>query len=251
MLRNTFKLVLFMVALMSGILSLVRELYGMYAGNLPPRNLFWSCTLIAFVISSFILWWRENKARTTAEKALADIENARPRIILKQPDPIYIEDVVFGGLNMKGFVTDFLKVRLVNTPSAPHPNSNADGVKADIRFFRDGDDKLLLEIEGRWADSDQPTDRKSTESRNDLLRARFGIGDIHELDIAYRDRRTAKCYAWNNYNYDFPDLTNPDHLLDGETFQVEVHLIGTWVDETFHFRFRNKNTAPAGLEIIQ
>ena len=251
MLRNTIKLVLFVVALMSGILSLVRELYGMYAGNRPPRNLFWLCLLLAFIVSSFILLWEENKARKKAEKALADIENARPRIMLKQPNPILIQEVLFSSPPVKGFVVQFLKVRFINNPPAPHPNSNADGVRADIKFFRGDDDSLLLELVGRWADSDQPTGRNFGESKTDLLRMRFAIGDIHELDIAYRDPRTATCYAWNNDNYDYKDLTNPDHLLNGKTFRVEVHLIGTWVDETFHFRFRNKNTASAGLEIIQ
>jgi hypothetical protein len=247
-LQNTFKLILFMVALMSGILSLVRELYGMYAGNLPPRNLFWSCALIAFIISSFILLWGENKARKKAEKALAAIENARPQIILKEPHAIYIQDVLFTGPNMKTYATRFLKVRFVNAPLATHPTCNADGVKADIQFFRGDEKHPLLEIEGRWSDSDQPSTRKFAESRTDLLRARFGIGDIHELDIAYRDPRTMSCYAWNNDNYNYPDFTKPEHLLDGETFRAEVRLIGTWVDERFNLRFRNTRTGE--LEII-
>jgi hypothetical protein len=51
-----------MVALMSGILSLYRELYGLYVGTLPPRSVFWSSFYFAFVISAAVLWGLEHKA---------------------------------------------------------------------------------------------------------------------------------------------------------------------------------------------
>jgi hypothetical protein len=61
-LRYPVLVLLWMVALMSGVLSIARELYGMYSGQLPPRSLFWSCAWIAFVVSAAILWVIEHRS---------------------------------------------------------------------------------------------------------------------------------------------------------------------------------------------
>jgi hypothetical protein len=51
------QILLWVVALMSGIFSLGRELLLIYRGKkTQPRTLFWNCTIIAFVISSTALW---------------------------------------------------------------------------------------------------------------------------------------------------------------------------------------------------
>ena len=148
MLRYPVKLIIIMVALMSGSLSLLRELYGMYRGTLPQPNLFWMCTGAAFVISACMLLWEEYTARKKAEKSLADIMNTRPRIILKQPNPFYVQVVQFTSPS-GSFAAPFLKMRFVNTPSFPYPSANAEGVKADIKFSREGENSPLLEMEGR------------------------------------------------------------------------------------------------------
>jgi hypothetical protein len=46
---------------MSGALSLLREAYTIYSGQLPARPLFWACTRIAFVVSAAILWGLEHR----------------------------------------------------------------------------------------------------------------------------------------------------------------------------------------------
>jgi hypothetical protein len=51
-----------MTALMSGALSVFREVYGLYSGVVPARSLFWSCMYLAFVISATVLWMLEHKA---------------------------------------------------------------------------------------------------------------------------------------------------------------------------------------------
>jgi hypothetical protein len=68
-----------MVSLMSGILSLARELYLMY---LPPnqaeqiqKSLFWRCVFISFILSAALAWWVEHKALVD-EKA----KNLKPDI---------------------------------------------------------------------------------------------------------------------------------------------------------------------------
>jgi hypothetical protein len=245
--RYVFKLLVWVILLMSGILSLVREVYGMYYGVLPPPNLFWSCVRIAFGISALILIWQQVTAKRKIEQRLVAIEEARPRIILKQPRAVYVENAVRITGSSAQFVAPFLKVRFVNEPAGPYPNAKVDGVKATIQYFRDGEDTPLLEIDGRWSGSDQPSLRDYRQSRTDLLRMAFDIGDVHELDVAYRDPRTGCCYAWNNDNYNYSDMTKPEHGLDGGAFRVKVRLLGIWVDQTFVFGFTN---SAKGLEIV-
>jgi hypothetical protein len=72
------------------------------------------------------------------------------------------------------------------------------------------------------------------ESKTHLLKAEFGIGAEHGLDIAYRDA-DGQFFAWNNDSYDNPRSVR--HLLPGDDFIVEVALEGVWVNESFRFHF--------------
>jgi hypothetical protein len=63
---------LWVVALMSGMFSLFREMYGLYSGTLPARSVFWSCTQIAFVVTAAILWVVEHKERLDLQEKLTD-----------------------------------------------------------------------------------------------------------------------------------------------------------------------------------
>jgi hypothetical protein len=56
------------VFLMSGLLSIFRELLLIYRPQTQPRTLFWHCTIVAFILSAGIVWWNEHKMRIAAEK---------------------------------------------------------------------------------------------------------------------------------------------------------------------------------------
>jgi hypothetical protein len=74
-------LLLWVVVLMSGSFALFRELYGMYSGVVPARSLFWSCTVIAFIVGSAILWTIEHR-----EKLAISTELANERLIPAELD---------------------------------------------------------------------------------------------------------------------------------------------------------------------
>lgn len=58
---NWFQIVLLMVAFMSGVLSIIRELVLIYRPDeIREGFLFWRCVIIAFVLSSFALWITEH-----------------------------------------------------------------------------------------------------------------------------------------------------------------------------------------------
>jgi hypothetical protein len=169
---------------------------------------------------------------------LEEIDKAKPRIRLKEPGAVYIEHVsqTYGDRHFDS--VPFLKVRFVNEPVGSYPSAKANDVRATIKYFRCSDNSLLLSIDGRWADSDQPSAINPLASKTHLLPTTFGIGEAHSLDVAYRDAQTGQCFAWNNDNYNYPFFRYEHHSLKGDRFKVEIRLLGDWVDEYFSFRFR-------------
>jgi hypothetical protein len=178
---------------------------------------------------------------------LAEIEKAKPRIKLSEPNAVRILPNVwqtYGDVRLGP--VPFLVIRFVNEPSGPYPSAKANDVRATISYYRDPDNTHLLSIDGRWSDSDQPSAIDPLKSKSHLLAASFGIGQKHDLDIAYRDAETGKYFAWNNDNYQYKFFRCEEHLLTGNKFRVDIHLLGGWVDERYSLEFR---TTEAGFAL--
>lgn len=197
--------------------------------------------VVLFVEVAFRAVRKRERQRDEYRLKLQQIDQARPHIVLRQPDAEYVEPVHIQAIGNITNVVSFIKVRFVNRPAGlPFPNSVAHDVRAKVRFLEPAaGGRLLLAIEGRWADSDQPGLRDWRQHRNDLLKMEFGIEEEHSLDIAFRDDQTGEFYAFNNDNYTYPQMKKPEHLLAGQYFLVRISLLGPWVDETFEFRFSN------------
>jgi hypothetical protein len=73
-LRSPFyRVLLIVVALMSGPLSLVREILQFTnSAKYPDRPLFTACLFVAFMAAMFLLWRDEHQAKLEAEKRLND-----------------------------------------------------------------------------------------------------------------------------------------------------------------------------------
>ena len=70
-LQYLLSMLLWGVALMSGILSIVREVLSIFFPKIvPQRSLFWNCVFIAFIISAAILWFIEHQK----------VEKSKPRL---------------------------------------------------------------------------------------------------------------------------------------------------------------------------
>jgi hypothetical protein len=90
------------IALMSGALSLFRELHGISTNTPTTRSLFWSCVWIAFIVSAFISWFQERlaasqekDARTLAENRLND---SAPKLFLEYSEQHAAEFMTYSGL---------------------------------------------------------------------------------------------------------------------------------------------------------
>ena len=75
------------IALMSGCLSIVREILQLVdPQRFPERTLFLASLRVAFIASLAFLWWREKRARVVAETLL---EKSKPRFDLSLGDTIW------------------------------------------------------------------------------------------------------------------------------------------------------------------
>ena len=197
--------------------------------------------LALFLELSFRAVRNRERQRDQYRIKLQETENARPRIVLCEPEAQCVERVHIHASGNATNVVSFLAVRFVNSPTGPPlPNSVAHDVRAKIRFFEPiPGGRLLLAIEGMWTDNEQPAIRHWQQHRSDLLKVQFGIEEEHSLDIAFRDDETGELYAFNNDNYGYPQMKKPEHLLAGRNFLVRVSLLGPWIDEGFEFRISN------------
>ncbi len=184
---------------------------------------------------------KRERQRDEYRMKLQAIEQARPHIVLCQPDAEYVEPVHIQAIGNVTNVVSFIKVRFANTPTGPPlPNSVAHDVRAKIRFFEPiPGGRLLLAIDGVWADREEPSLRHWGQHRGDLLKAQFGIEEEQSLDIAFRDDETGELYGFNHDNYGYPQMKKPEHLLAGQRFLVRISLLGPWIDEGFEFLISN------------
>jgi hypothetical protein len=232
-----------------GIINTFPETYEYSRYLAPITDLHWHwkviitlvLNIILFVELSFRAVGKGERQRDEYYSKLQQIEQARPHIILREPHAEYVEPVHIQAVGSTTTAVSLIRVRFVNSPTGPPlPNSVARGVRAKVRFFESAPEgRLLLMIEGKWAESDQPSIRDFRDYRNDLLKIDFGIEEEHSLDIAFRDDQTGEFYAFNHDNYSYPQMKKPEHLLAGQHFLVRISLFGPWVDETFEFLFAN------------
>jgi hypothetical protein len=201
---------------------------------------------VAMCEGTYRLYREERNGRLAAELKLKCIEDARPRLVPRYPNPVYVTFIPWRNRENGQviFSTWVARVAVLNNPPTPYTTSAARNVVAFIGITHDGN---LLEMDGRWADSDQPATRPHGLSRTDLLETGFNIGASHELDLImkYED---GECFGLNNDNSNFPGQKNPAHKLRGSVFHVQVRLRGPMIDESFAFEVRS---VPSGLEVTQ
>lgn len=234
------------LARMSGPLTVPFTLAAFVLPSNAARISFSALAVVAGLVTCYRVWATADDKAQQAESRLMEIESAKPALKLNTPDPVYVEQVYqcfteASGEVLHEQVVPFLKIRFVNDPDLPYPSANADGVRAYVDYYRLSDNHHVLHLDGRWAESTQPSAFAPQVSKAPLLAATFGIGEAKSVDVAYYDARTAKYYAWNNDNYNYGYWTCPTHLLDGDRFRIDVRLRGDWIDKRFSFVFRTEN----------
>ena len=204
-------------------------------------------TIAIFLLieGSYRLHQEGEKEKDTYKQKLDEIENTRPHIVLHSKAE-YVENSNFQFPNFSA-VAAAIKVKLINKPLINSPSGVANGVRARVGFFCG--DNLVLEMNGRWSDSDEPSMRDPRRSRSDLLAVDFGIGEEHDLDIAFREPN-GNFVAWNNENYNYLDAKKPEHCLKGDSFTARIVLSAPYVKEEFSFAF-SKGKEPNEIMLIK
>jgi hypothetical protein len=192
---------------------------------------------------------KREEERDALSQKLDAIKNARPNVQLSSLNSVVLEngahrDFISGRIIR---TTQYICLCIVNDPHSTELSATARGVGAKVRYFIPGGEAPFLEIDGRWAGTDEASLRDPRQSRTDLLRIDLGIGEERRVDIAFRDMETKRFFAWNNDNYNFPDLIKPEHEFRDPLIDVQVRLRGLGVDKTFAFSFVNLEN---GLEIL-
>lgn len=78
--RPILHFALWVVAIMSGITSLIREVLQFVDPiKYPEKSLFYACLRVACIVALALLWWQEKRARIVAEALL---QNSKPRLEL-------------------------------------------------------------------------------------------------------------------------------------------------------------------------
>jgi hypothetical protein len=217
-------------------------------------KLFWTTLfLYGILIAAYLLIqavrtpWKLDRERSkdairiTSENAellqqKRDFDETRPNIVLREPEARHVQTLSLGDGHVVILTAQFVKVRFVNKPAKNSPSAIAHGVSAKVKFLNDKG-HLVLEMDGRWDDSDQPSLRHSAQSKRDLLLADFGIEEERNLDIAFRDPSSNTFVAFNNDNYNYQNVKKPEHILVGDRFTAEIKLVGVHVDTTFSVEF--------------
>jgi len=53
----------------------------------------WLAAALCFLAANFMAWAGEHRRTQQAETALAEIENARPQVVLREPNAIHVEQI--------------------------------------------------------------------------------------------------------------------------------------------------------------
>jgi len=196
----------------------------------------------------------EEMERLTGSEAslankLQEIEETKPNIVPREPGARHVQILSISNGQVIILTAPFIKVRFVNKPTKHSPQSIASGVSAKVKFFNDTG-QLVLEMDGRWDDNDQPTLRHPTLTRRDLLMTDFGIEQEHNLDIAFLDRQSNEFVAMNNDNYNYQNFIKPEHILRGIRFRAEIRIVAVHVDVTQSVVFE-KFGLPGNARIVE
>lgn len=188
--------------------------------------------------SQILKYEAENTALLNKQK---EADEATPNIVMHEPGAKHVRMIALTDGRVVIRTVPVLKVRFVNKPTKHVESAIARGVGAKVKFFSEGN-KLILEMNGRWDDTDQPSQRLATQSRSDLLHVDFNFEEERNLDIAFLDTSIKQLIALNNDNFSYDSWRKPEHFLSGTRFLVEIRLVGLLIDVTYSLEFAADST---------
>jgi hypothetical protein len=253
------------ILLVYSALTMVRDAFPTEIQNKYQLHLFfphwpWQAWVAIFAVSNFLIVLggayaaveRREKEKETLATKLKEIEDAKPRIIVRD---VYTEKVPVNQNGLQVCVANVLRAKLENAPPHHYPNSEAKNVTAKISFYDHSGQLLIEDMDARWTASTQPLG-PHWQSIVPLLGMDFGIGDKRDLDIAFAETTYIKMpppslVALNNDNFRFPRWREQEHVLSGERFLAEIHVRAVWVDTKFSVEFWPLSHGEIGFALVK
>lgn len=206
-------------------LSLVLDIFGV-ANNLDLRII----ALIGFVIF-FILVWINIVSQNNK------LYEKTPKIELIE-NPIIIDDVVMqssyedkksGEVAVLESISCMAHVAFSNNPKHPTDQNSPDKVRAEITFYNKNNKKLLGPLQGRWVETDEPSQLRKGEKRKIESIDFPNNGADRVLDLFLKYPEELFCYGFNNDSYGHINLQNPNFSIKENQFFILVELKGAYL----------------------
>ncbi len=228
------------VVLTGGAIIAVLQAWDLSTKAVPS-----SVKLVVLVLTCLVATFRAWRKEYRDRRKLSREFSGYPRLL---PVPDALEKGTFratvtvtsntGVATFQGPDWSVIRFRIVNDPLDPEEESVAKQVRATLKFYSASGDRLF-ELDGRWSDSPQPSQRDESQDIINILAVDFPIGQKRSLDIAFKDKTKDDCYGVNNDSYLFPDLKNPAWKLPYGTIVVVASLTGIRVKCTAQLQFEN------------
>ena len=232
------------VGALMGIVPQAVQAAGVEVSAFSPNS--WTAIGVAIgflAIGSYVIGLkRENQ---NLSERLHQITSSLPNIEL-YGEP-YADERIIRGLKLRSDTVVsppkpyFIHVKFYNNPQVRTADARAKDVIAKITFSdSEGENEVLNPFKGRWGDTKQPSYLEQGTPPRELDSVDFEESGLeHELDIALKYQDEEVCYAFNNTSYSAPMWKNPNFILHGERFQINVRLTGQMVDKEWWFILHN------------
>jgi hypothetical protein len=146
-------------------------------------------------------------------------------------------------------------VVFANKPKHGTNKNHAKGVRAEITYLDKNHNILIGPIEGRWGQTDQPSEIKRSETLK-IESVNFpNNGAKRTLDFLIKYPEDDYCYAFNNESYNYGYLVqNPSYEIKNKNFIVQIRILGSYIpnkiwefevitkgkDDTYKIRYGEK-----------
>jgi hypothetical protein len=184
--------------------------------------------LISFGVFCYFVWSQIVGLRSALEARTPEIDVAGAPTT---------HDVAMWGRARDGSVvvhavSNMAAVPFANNPRHRTDQNHANSVRAEITYLSPNKRILVGPIQGRWGETDQPTEiRRGDRSKIDSVNL-LNNGASRSLDLLIKYPEDPFCYAYNNDSYAHPNtFLNPAFLIRAKRFFVQIRLKGPFISD--------------------
>lgn len=236
----------------SGGPTVIIALVFFFQSKEPPKSglltVFGVCSLFA----AWVAGLKDRRLRIEVQKTFQKTVKQRPRLRVEAGGFCEITKrwltviKTVADPNPQGFKTftpySCLVLRIENDPITSTAESIATQLSTRLTFY-DSFNTELFSYEGRWADTEQPTNYAGIKVPNEQRTIDIPIGTRRDLDLAIKYHSDDLAYGINYESYAHPQIKNPAWTLGSGDYSLKVRLRGASVDQTWLLKFRNPKGA--------